>query len=52
MICYLLQEEIKFPARLSEVAKSLLGKLLEKDPSKRWVSEEGRGEGKALIPAS
>jgi RAC serine/threonine-protein kinase len=31
----ILVEEIKFPARLSEVAKSLLGKLLEKDPSKR-----------------
>lgn len=31
------QEEIKFPARLSELAKSLLGKLLEKDPNKRYV---------------
>ena len=51
MICYLLQEEIKFPARLSEVAKSLLGKLLEKDPSKRWVSEieRKRGEGKGKL---
>lgn len=32
------QEEIKFPAKLSELAKSLLGKLLEKDPNKRYAS--------------
>lgn len=29
------QEELKFPARLSEVAKSLLSGLLTKDPEKR-----------------
>lgn len=34
----ILVEEIKFPARLSEVAKALLSGLLQKDPSKRWVS--------------
>lgn len=33
----ILVEEIKFPARLSEVAKSLLSGLLQKDPSKRYV---------------
>ena len=45
-VLILLQEEIKFPARLSEVSKSVLGKLLEKDPSKRWVSErEGKRGG-------
>ena len=31
----ILVEEIKFPARLSDVAKSLLSGLLQKDPSKR-----------------
>ena len=31
----ILVEEIKFPARLSEVAKALLSGLLQKDPSKR-----------------
>ena len=36
-VCLCVQEEIKFPARLSEVAKSLLTGLLQKDPSKRWV---------------
>ena len=44
-VLILLQEEIKFPARLSEVSKSVLGKLLEKDPSKRWVSERERKRG-------
>lgn len=39
----ILVEEIKFPARLSDVAKSLLGKLLEKDPAKRL----GGGEADA-----
>ena len=39
-----LQEEVKFPARLSLESKSLLGGLLQKDPSKRLVSDiEGRG---------
>lgn len=33
----ILVEEIKFPARLSEVAKSLLNGLLQKDPSKRFI---------------
>ncbi len=32
----ILVEEIKFPARLSEVAKSLLSGLLTKDPNKRY----------------
>lgn len=31
----ILVEDIKFPARLSEVAKSLLSGLLQKDPAKR-----------------
>ena len=34
----ILVEEIKFPARLSEVAKALLSGLLQKDPSKRYAS--------------
>ena len=34
----ILVEEIKFPARLSEIAKALLGGLLQKDPSQRSVS--------------
>ena len=39
-----LQEEVKFPARLTPEGKSLLGGLLQKDPSKRLVSDiEGRG---------
>ena len=33
------QEEIKFPARLSDVAKSLLSGLLTKDPLKRYASK-------------
>ena len=33
----ILVEELKFPARLSEVAKSLLSGLLQKDPAKRSV---------------
>lgn len=33
----ILVEDIKFPARLSEVAKSLLSGLLQKDPAKRYV---------------
>lgn len=32
----ILSEDIKFPARLSEVAKSLLFGLLQKDPMKRY----------------
>ena len=32
----ILMEEVKFPARLSEVAKSLLSGLLQKDPTKRY----------------
>ena len=32
----ILVEEIKFPARLSDVAKSLLSGLLQKDPTKRY----------------
>nr|QIA61837.1 RAC serine/threonine-protein kinase [Halichondria panicea] len=39
----ILVEEVKFPARLSEVAKSLLLGLLTKDPNKRL----GAGEGDA-----
>ncbi len=35
----ILVEEVKFPARLSEVAKSLLLGLLTKDPNKRCVCE-------------
>ena len=31
----ILNEEVKFPARLSEVAKALLSGLLQKDPAKR-----------------
>ena len=31
----ILVEEVKFPARLSEISKSLLTGLLVKDPSKR-----------------
>ena len=39
-----LQQEVKFPATLSLEGKSLLGGLLQKDPSKRLVSDiEGRG---------
>ena len=38
-----LQEEVRFPASLSLESKSLLGGLLQKDPSKRLVSDiEGR----------
>ena len=32
----ILSEEIKFPARLSDVAKKLLSGLLQKDPTKRY----------------
>ena len=40
----LLQGEVKFPPTLSLESKSLLGGLLQKDPSKRLVSDiEGRG---------
>ena len=40
----ILQGEVKFPARLSPESKYLLGGLLQKDPSKRLVSDiEGRG---------
>lgn len=40
----ILVEEIKFPARLSEVAKSLLSGLLTKDPSKRLGGGLGDAE--------
>ena len=33
----ILNEEVKFPARLSEVAKALLSGLLQKDPAKRYM---------------
>ena len=34
----ILNEEVKFPARLSEVAKALLSGLLQKDPAKRQIN--------------
>lgn len=40
----ILVEEIKFPARLSEVAKALLSGLLQKDPAKRLGGGEGDAE--------
>ena len=35
----ILVEEVKFPARLSESARSLLSGLLAKDPTKRYESQ-------------
>lgn len=40
----ILVEEVKFPSRLSPTAKSLLGKLLEKDPTKRLGGSENDAE--------
>jgi len=40
----ILVEEIKFPARLSDVAKSLLSGLLTKDPDKRLGGGQGDAE--------
>ena len=40
MVKYLqisLQEDVKFPQRLSELAKAVLTGLLEKSPKKRYV---------------
>lgn len=40
----ILMEDVKFPARLSEIAKSLLSSLLQKDPTKRLGGGEDDAE--------
>ena len=36
---YLLQEDVKFPSRLTEGSTSILSGLLQKNPSKRYMKK-------------